>query len=98
MAEARGASFAAPFRGSKRTAEVWGTRGPEKSLTVTAYWLRTPHPEGLQARAREALGQALARGQLRVKLGLVVPLAEAATAHQQLETRATVGKVVLRVG
>ncbi|MCE9674109.1 zinc-binding dehydrogenase [Myxococcus stipitatus] len=37
-------------------------------------------------------------GQLRVKLGLVVPLAEAATAHQQLETRATVGKVVLRVG
>ncbi|MCE9672800.1 zinc-binding dehydrogenase, partial [Myxococcus stipitatus] len=42
-------------------------------------------------------GQALAQGQLRVKLGLVVPLAEAATAHQQLETRATVGKVVLRV-
>nr|WP_256433114.1 zinc-binding dehydrogenase [Myxococcus sp. CA040A] len=68
-----------------------------KSLKVSAYWLRTPHPAALQRRAREALGSALAGGQLRVKLGLVVGLEEAAHAHQRLESRATVGKVVLRV-
>ncbi|NTX10668.1 quinone oxidoreductase [Myxococcus sp. CA056] len=68
-----------------------------KSLKVSAYWLRTPHPAALQRRAREALGSALAGGQLRVKLGLVVGLEEAAQAHQRLESRATVGKVVLRV-
>ncbi|MFY2560521.1 quinone oxidoreductase family protein [Corallococcus terminator] len=68
-----------------------------KSLKVSAYWLRTPHPPALQRRAREALGQALARGELRVKLGLVVELEEATRAHQRLESRATVGKVVLRV-
>uniref|UniRef100_UPI00389934FA zinc-binding dehydrogenase n=1 Tax=Myxococcus dinghuensis TaxID=2906761 RepID=UPI00389934FA len=53
----------------------------EKSLTVTAYWLRTPHPPGVQAQAREALGRALAARRLSVKLGLVVELAEAAQAH-----------------
>ncbi|WP_368773784.1 zinc-binding dehydrogenase [Myxococcus llanfairpwllgwyngyllgogerychwyrndrobwllllantysiliogogogochensis] len=68
-----------------------------KSLKVSAYWLRMPHPAALQRRAREALGSALAGGQLRVKLGLVVGLEEAAQAHQRLESRATVGKVVLRV-
>ncbi|AKF84380.1 zinc-binding dehydrogenase [Myxococcus fulvus 124B02] len=68
-----------------------------KSLKVSAYWLRTPHPAALQRQAREALGQALADGRLRVKLGLVVGLEEATRAHQQLESRATVGKVVLRV-
>ncbi|WP_163871137.1 zinc-binding dehydrogenase, partial [Myxococcus eversor] len=59
--------------------------------------LRTPHPPALQRQAREALGQALGKGQLRVTLGLVVGLGEAVRAHQQLESRATVGKVVLRV-
>ncbi|MFY2557332.1 hypothetical protein ACN469_23075 [Corallococcus terminator] len=34
---------------------------------------------------------------MRVKLGLVVELGEATRAHQRLESRATVGKVVLRV-
>nr|WP_255204039.1 zinc-binding dehydrogenase [Myxococcus sp. AM011] len=51
----------------------------------------------MQRQAREALGQALGKGQLRVTLGLVVGLGEAVRAHQQLESRATVGKVVLRV-
>ncbi|MCP3169427.1 quinone oxidoreductase family protein [Myxococcus qinghaiensis] len=68
-----------------------------KSLKISAYWLRTPHPPALQRQAREALGDALAKGQLRVRVGLVVGLGEAARAHQQLESRATVGKVVLRV-
>ncbi|MFP2928865.1 quinone oxidoreductase family protein [Pyxidicoccus sp. 3LG] len=69
----------------------------EKSLKVSAYWLRTPHPPELNRRAREALRDELAAGRLQVRLGLVVELAQAAEAHRQLETRGTVGKVVLRV-
>ncbi|MFP2931382.1 zinc-binding dehydrogenase [Pyxidicoccus sp. 3LG] len=47
-------------------------------------------------RAR-ALANELGAGRLQVRLGLVVELAQAAEAHRQLETRGTVGKVVLRV-
>ncbi|HZI10934.1 MAG TPA: quinone oxidoreductase [Myxococcus sp.] len=68
-----------------------------KSAKVSAYWLHTPHPPELQRQARAALGAQLAAGRLQVKLGLVVDLSEAAEAHLQLETRGTVGKVVLRV-
>jgi NADPH2:quinone reductase len=68
-----------------------------KSAKVSAYWLHTPHPPELQRQAREALGAQLAAGRLQVKLGLVVDLSEAAEAHRQLETRGTMGKVVLRV-
>ncbi|WP_342377492.1 quinone oxidoreductase [Myxococcus stipitatus] len=68
-----------------------------KSIKVSAYWLRTQHPEALQRRARQALGELLSTGALKVKLGLVVDLSDAARAHRELETRATVGKVVLRV-
>jgi NADPH:quinone reductase-like Zn-dependent oxidoreductase len=39
----------------------------------------------------------LTEGRLRVRAGLVLPLAEASAAHRQLEGRGTVGKVVLRV-
>lgn len=69
----------------------------EKSLKVSAYWLRTNHPPELQRHAREALRAELAEGRLRVRPGLVLDLAEAAEAHRQLEGRSTVGKVVLRV-
>ena len=68
-----------------------------KSLKVSAYWLRTPHPPELNRRAREALRAELAAGRLQMRLGLVMDLAQAAEAHRQLETRGTVGKVVLRV-
>lgn len=69
----------------------------EKSLKVSAYWLRTAHPPELQRHAREALRAELAEGRLQVRTGLVLNLAEAAEAHRQLEGRGTVGKVVLRV-
>ncbi|QSQ21659.1 quinone oxidoreductase [Pyxidicoccus parkwayensis] len=69
----------------------------EKSLKVSAYWLRTYHPPELQRHAREALRAELAEGRLQVRTGLVVDLAEAAEAHRQLEGRGTVGKVVLRM-
>lgn len=68
-----------------------------KSAKVSAYWLHTPHPPELQRQAREALGAELAAGRLQVRLGLVVDWREAAEAHRQLESRGTVGKVVLRV-
>lgn len=69
----------------------------EKSLKVSAYWLHTRHPPELHRQAREALRAELAEGRLRVRLGLVLDLAQAAEAHRQLEGRGTVGKVVLRV-
>ncbi|MCP3142913.1 quinone oxidoreductase family protein [Pyxidicoccus xibeiensis] len=68
-----------------------------KSVKVSAYWLRTPHPPELNRRAREALRTEVAEGRLQVRLGLVLELAQAAEAHRQLEGRGTVGKVVLRV-
>lgn len=68
-----------------------------KSLKVSAYWLRTQHPDALQRKARKALGDLLSSGGLRVKVGLVVDLEAASQAHEELETRRTVGKVVLRV-
>lgn len=72
----------------------------ERSLTVSSYWLRTPHPKGAHRDALARLLDAVARGKLRPVLGLVSPFgeAEAREAHRRLEGRDTVGKVVLRFG
>lgn len=40
----------------------------------------------------------LARGEVRVDVTDVLPLADAAEAHRRIERRATTGKLVLRVG
>lgn len=66
-----------------------------RSLSVSAYWLVTPHPPGAHRRALEHLVHEAARGALRVTVGLALPLAQAPEAHRRLEARATVGKVVL---
>ncbi|RKH21203.1 quinone oxidoreductase [Corallococcus sp. CA047B] len=66
-----------------------------KSLTVSAYWLRTPTPPEVQRRAREALLAQVVAKRLRVVVGLTLPLAQAEEAHRKLEGRDTVGKVVL---
>ncbi|RKG87133.1 quinone oxidoreductase family protein [Corallococcus terminator] len=66
-----------------------------KSLTVSAYWLRTPTPPEVQRRAREALLAEVVAKRLRVVVGLSLPLAQAEEAHRKLEGRDTVGKVVL---
>ncbi|RJS23363.1 quinone oxidoreductase [Corallococcus sp. H22C18031201] len=68
-----------------------------KSLQVSAYWLRTPESPESRRRAREALLSAMAAGELRVVVGLSLPLSQAVEAHRRLEGRGTVGKVVLRV-
>lgn len=69
----------------------------EKSLKVSAYWLRTRTPPEVQRRAREALLAEVTAKRLRVVVGLALPLSQAEEAHRQLEGRGTVGKVVLRV-
>ena len=52
--------------------------------------------EELLARAGEVLGW-VASGRLDVRIGLELPLAQAAEAHRQLEGRTTTGKVVLTI-
>ncbi|RKG53444.1 quinone oxidoreductase [Corallococcus sp. AB011P] len=66
-----------------------------KSLTVGAYWLRTPTPPEVQRKAREALLAEVVAKRLRIVVGLALPLSRAEEAHRQLEGRNTVGKVVL---
>ncbi len=69
----------------------------EKSLKVSSYWLRTPHPPELQRQAADFLLREVSEGRLRVQIGLRLPLEQAAEAHRRLEGRDTVGKVVLAV-
>ncbi len=51
--------------------------------------------EELVARAGEILGW-LADGSLKLRIGLELPLVQAAAAHRELESRRTTGKVLLR--
>ena len=66
------------------------------SLVVTrpslAHFVATR--EELLMRAGAVLG-AVARGELRIRIGARFPLAAAADAHRALEGRATTGKVLL---
>jgi NADPH2:quinone reductase len=67
-----------------------------KSLTVSGgmlpNYLRTA--EELQRRANDVLA-GIRAGWLQLKLGRVLPLAQAAQAHELLENRKTEGKLVL---
>jgi NADPH2:quinone reductase len=69
---------------------------PKGSLYLTrpsiGHYIATP--EELQRRAEDVLGW-IAEGKLKVKIGLELPLAEAAEAHRALEERRTTGKVLL---
>jgi NADPH2:quinone reductase len=68
------------------------------SLKVSCYWLSSPHGEGEMAKAADALFSLAAAGELRVGIEAVLPLADAAEAHRRLESGATQGKLLLRVG
>jgi NADPH:quinone reductase len=69
---------------------------PKGSLYLTrpslGHYIATP--EELQRRAEDVLGW-IAEGKLKIKIGLELPLAEAAEAHRALEERRTTGKVLL---
>ena len=68
----------------------------EKSLKVSAFWLFTA--KRVPAVARLGVEQVLswiAGGQLRLHIGLRLPLSQAAEAHRRIESRETVGKILL---
>jgi len=70
----------------------------EKSLKVSAFWLMTVSrvPE-VALRGVEHVVALVASGQLKLTIGLKLPLAQAAEAHRKLEGRETVGKIILTV-
>ena len=69
-----------------------------RSLTVTGFWLvhLLTRPQLLHEPMAELLGL-VERGELRVIVGGHYPLADARRAHEDLRSRATVGKLVLDV-
>jgi NADPH2:quinone reductase len=68
----------------------------EKSLKVSAFWLMTASrvPEVMR-RGVEQVVALVASGQLKLTIGLKLPLEQAAEAHRKLEGRETVGKIIL---
>jgi NADPH2:quinone reductase len=68
------------------------------SLKVSSYWLWSPHGEGEMGKAADALFSLAAAGELRAAVEGVLPLEDAAEAHRRLESGATQGKLLLRVG
>lgn len=69
-----------------------------RSLKVSGYWLRSPHPPELQRAAMTTLLDDIAAGRLRATTELQLPLEQAAEAHRRLEARTTIGKVILIAG
>jgi len=70
----------------------------EKSLKVSAFWLMTVTrvPEIAMPGVVRVM-EWVASGQLKLVVGLKLPLEQAAEAHRQMESRATVGKILLTV-
>ena len=68
----------------------------EKSLKVSAFWLFTAAriPEVARVGVDRVLSW-IATGQLRLHIGLKLPLAQAAEAHRRMEARETVGKILI---
>jgi len=71
----------------------------QKSQKVSAFWLFTvlQAPE-LAERAVRQVVDWVGSGQLRIHIGLRLPLAQAAEAHRKMEARETMGKIILAVG
>ncbi len=69
-----------------------------KSQKVSAFWLFTTlKTPGLAERGVRQVLEWLSSGQLKIHIGLKLPLEQAAEAHRKMEARATVGKVILTV-
>ena len=65
-----------------------------RNLRISSFWLAADRPERWDM-ARRELQEWVAAGQLRVTVGLALPLADAAEAHRRLEQRRTQGKLIL---
>jgi NADPH2:quinone reductase len=70
----------------------------QKSQTVSAFWLFTTlkTPEVAERGLRQVLDW-LVGGQIKVHIGLTLPLERAVEAHRKMEARETTGKIVLTV-
>jgi len=66
-----------------------------RSLKVSAFGLDERHDPLAAAQARRDLVAWAVDGSLRFRIGRTLPLVEAAEAHRLLESRATIGKLVL---
>lgn len=66
-----------------------------RSLRVGAFGLDIDRDAEATALARRELATALCRGDLRITVSRSFPLADAATAHVEIEGRKTTGKIVL---
>ena len=66
-----------------------------RSLKVSAFGLNERHDPVAIARARRELVEWAADGSLRFVIGGTFPLAEAAEAHRRIESRKTIGKLIL---
>jgi NADPH2:quinone reductase len=65
-----------------------------RNLRISSFWLAADPPERWDT-ARRELQELVVSGQLRVTVGQIFPLAQAAEAHRQLEQRQTHGKLIL---
>lgn len=100
---ARSEAALAPFgrlalfgRASGEQAEVDTSRLMRRNAAVIGFWLATI-PGHMTVEGMQALGAWLAEGKLRIILGGVYPLEEAARAQEDLEGRRTHGKLALTV-
>ena len=66
-----------------------------RSLKVSAFQLDLTHDPPALARARHELIERALDGSLRFKIAATLPLERAAEAHRLLESRTTIGKIVL---
>jgi NADPH2:quinone reductase len=66
-----------------------------RSLKVGAFGLDERHDPLASAQARRDLVRWAADGTLRIRIARTLPLAEAAEAHRLIESRGTIGKLVL---
>jgi len=70
----------------------------QKSQKVSAFWLfTTTKTSEVAERGVRQVVDWLASGQLKIHIGLKLPLAQAADAHRRMEARETVGKILLMV-
>ena len=74
---------------------IAASAGKSLFLTRPSLFDYLSEPGELQSRADEMFGW-IASGELDVRIGLELPLAQAAKAHEMLEGRQTTGKVLLR--
>ena len=66
-----------------------------RSLKVSAFGLDESHDPPAAEQARRDLMTWAADGTLRFRIGRTLPLTEAAEAHRLIESRGTIGKLIL---